>query len=145
MSIYTPPIAPVQLAERFLTDLIAEEKAFDIAQARLSALTDDGVILLGALPDVYGLLDEVDVPAGVSALLLHTTGWAAPLAPNGESEGLPSEHPQRRRVALIAVISDRGAGSALAFNDDPEHLVTDEGSATGALAEALADAWSRAC
>jgi hypothetical protein len=75
------------------------------------------------------------------AAAVVTTGWAAPLAADGTIEGAPSEHAERRRVRLIVVVADNGVASALRFADEPDDVITDPGSATGSLAEAINRFW----
>jgi hypothetical protein len=75
------------------------------------------------------------------AAAIVTTGWAAPLRPDGTIEGAPSEHALRRRVRLVVVVADNGVASALRFADEPDEVVTDPGSATGTLAEAITRFW----
>jgi len=94
--------------------------------------------------DVYTALAMVKALGSAmdkDGLAVVTTGWAAPLNNDGEVEGAPSHHPARRRVRLVAYINNEGTASALSFQDDDE-MIVDEGSATGSLADALADAWA---
>lgn len=92
--------------------------------------------------DIYDLLSEWGSNYETAthhphAFAVLTTGWAAPLGDNGEVEGQPSKHPERRRVVLFCVVSADGSlASRMVFGDDPEP-VDDDGSASGALAEAL--------
>jgi hypothetical protein len=113
----------------------------ELSAAQLWAIKqDDTYHFLSAHPDVYNLLEEprkIDTYKGV---IIHTTGWAAPLGENGEVEGVPSKHALRRRVALAACVTSNSIGSALSFPDE-EDIITDPGSATGSLAEALSKFW----
>ncbi len=90
--------------------------------------------------DAYHLLDDADMPADAYAVALVTWGWAAPLDPaTGQPDGVPSEHPERRRVRLICTQDDTGRGfSRLHFVDTGEN-VDDNGEARGPIADALAD------
>jgi len=90
--------------------------------------------------DAYHLLDAADMPADVYAVGLVTWGWAAPINPTtGQADGVPSEHPERRRVRLICTQDDTGRGfSRLHFVDTGEN-VDDNGEARGPIADALAD------
>jgi hypothetical protein len=94
-------------------------------------------------PDVYELLDAPSSALArmFDAATIVTTGWAAPLGPDGTVEGAPSEHAQRRRVRLVVVVADHGVASVLRFADQPDDVVTDPGSATGSLAEAITRFW----
>jgi hypothetical protein len=118
--------------------------SFQMTGAVIVVDTGDDFITIGNHPDVYeGLAELIDggyTFPSVKGLAVVTTGWAAPLSPNGEVEGAPSEHALRRRVRLISYVSHEATCSALSFEDDDE-VVYDEGSAVGSLADALADAW----
>lgn len=94
-------------------------------------------------PDVYDLLDSPTSALGrmFDAAAVVTTGWAAPLGADGQPEGAPSEHAHRRRVRLIVVVSDAGVASVVRFADEPTEIVTDAGSATGSLADAINGFW----
>lgn len=94
-------------------------------------------------PDVYELLDSPSSALArmFDAAAIVTTGWAAPLGPDGSIDGAPSEHALRRRVRLVVVVADHGVASVLRFADQPEDVVTDPGSATGSLADAITRFW----
>ncbi len=124
--------------------------SFELAGARLYGVNvanrsshEPNLCFLSQHPDVYELLDA---PASALARMFDcgavvTTGWAAPLGPNGEVEGAPSEHALRRRVRLVVVVADHGVASVLRFADTPDEVVSDPGSATGSLAEAIHHFW----
>ena len=114
-----------------------------LSAAQLWAIKKDGSFyLLSAHPDVYDLLDTTDYNLNsYLGVIIHTTGWAAPLAEDGSIEGAPSNHDLRRRIALASCVTNDSVGSALSFADDPE-IVVDPGSATGSLAEALLRFWN---
>jgi hypothetical protein len=94
--------------------------------------------------DVYELIEELRTDrkeelTGLDFLSIITWGWAAPLNSNGEVEGAPSKHPDKRRVRLIISldINSKESASVLQFQDSKDDLVFDYGSATGSLADAL--------
>ena len=138
------------------TAVAAEEKlhgildTFELAGARLYGINvGDGIepqpvpCYLAQHPDVYELLEA---PSSALARMFHaaaivTTGWAAPLDPDGQVQGPPSAHAQRRRVRLTVLVSNSGVASVLRFADEPDDVVTDPGSATGSLAEAITRFW----
>jgi hypothetical protein len=125
-------ITPISVAEN-----IIKNTGHEMTNAVLYGVTEDGSNFeLGRAPDVYDLLDGEYPSAGVVGLAVHTTGWAAPLNSDGEVEGAPSKHPERRRVALVTVMTAEGMGSALSFADDPDEIITDS-SGTGQLSDAL--------
>jgi hypothetical protein len=125
-------ITPISVAEN-----IIKNTGHEMANAVLYGVTEDGSNFeLGRAPDVYDLLDGEYPSAGVVGIAVHTTGWAAPLNSDGEVEGAPSKHPERRRVALVTVMTAEGMGSALSFADDPDEIITDS-SGTGQLSDAL--------
>ncbi len=95
--------------------------------------------------DVYELLESADahrVAKKSKNILILTCGWAAPLPTdeNDDSEVAPSQHPARRRVALMIVAGDDGIVSTIRFADSDE-VVVDEGKAQGSLAEAIYELW----
>lgn len=137
------PVRMAELAQRTLTKEGGE--GFTMEQAILFAYCGDGFRLLATADDIYEALfllphtqNLKDAEQGIGII---TTGWASPLGANGQPEGAPSEHPERQRVRLCSCVERDGKmGSALSFERDPDDLVTDEGEATGSLAEALYDA-----
>jgi hypothetical protein len=108
-----------------------------------SILADPMPCLLAQNPDVYTLLAEPGsaLARSFSAAALVTTGWAAPLDENGQMSCAPSEHEGRRRVRLTVLVTDAGVASVLRFADDPDEVITDPGSATGSLADAIQRFW----
>ena len=123
---------PLSVAEKIIKDT-----AHEMSNAVLYGVTEDGSNFeLGRAPDVYDLLDSEYPSTGVVGLAIHTTGWAAPLNEHGEADGQPSKHPERRRVALVTVMTAEGMGSALSFADDPDEIITDE-NGSGQLSDAL--------
>ena len=125
-------ITPISVAEN-----IIKNTAHEMSNAVLYGVTEDGSNFeLGRAPDIYDLLDGEYPSTGVVGLAIHTTGWAAPLNSDGEVEGAPSKHPERRRVALVTVMTAEGMGSALSFADEPDEVITDS-SGTGQLSDAL--------
>jgi hypothetical protein len=124
--------------------------SFELPGARLYGInTGDAVesvpapCLLAQHPDVYDLLESPTsgLARMFDAAAIVTTGWAAPLDENGEVRGAPSEHAQRRRVRLVVLVANSGVASVLRFADEPDDIVTDPGSATGSLAEAIERFW----
>lgn len=100
------------------------------------------ITAIGAHEDVYDLLQSLVIPKDSVGLSLVTTGWAAPLNEEGEVDGQPSKHPQKRRVRLIASITREDRGSIIEFADTLEKLA-DPGDASGSLADALERAWDQ--
>jgi hypothetical protein len=98
-----------------------------MTNAILYGVTEDGSYLeLDRAPDIYDLLGREYPYIGLIGLAVHTTGWAAPLNEHDESDGQPSKHPERRRVALVTVKTVEGLGSALSFADEPVKIITDK-------------------
>lgn len=94
--------------------------------------------------DVYDILADLRINkrnelTGLDFLSIITWGWAAPLNSDGEVDGAPSNHPNKRRVRLIISLDVKNSESAsvLQFQDEPDDLVFDYGSASGSLADAL--------
>jgi hypothetical protein len=96
------------------------------------------VCLIKVHPDIYELLESKDalVAKMFDYAVVVTTGWAAPLAPNGEVTSAPSEHAQRRRVRLTICANRENVVNILRFPDTDE-VVTDPGQAEGSLAIAV--------
>lgn len=134
------PVRMAELAQRILAK--EGDEGFRMEQAVLFAYCAEGFRVLATASDIYeGLANlpyEQTLNAYEEGIGIITTGWASPLNANGEAEGAPSEHPFRQRVRLASCVTREGMmGSAMSFQHDPDDLVTDEGEATGSLAEAL--------
>ena len=115
---------------------------FDMEQACLYGVDDDGLIVLFQKHgDIYELLDTTSVADLLTVyghIAVATTGWAAPNRDGDEQDDIaPSQHKDRRRVRLIVVADKDSMVSALRFSDSPDEVITDEGSAIGALADAI--------
>jgi len=134
-----------QLATEQLQFAIDNDKnCFSKKSAELFGITEqEQFVKIAEFPDIYTMLDGTYNCADFIGISVHTTGWAAPLNENGELDGTPSEHEDRRRVSLITTVTHEGSGSALAFADEADAIVGDPGSATGTLAEAIVDCWVR--
>lgn len=95
--------------------------------------------------DVYDMLQSYGAMRSLyavetTAVVITTSGWAAPLGKNGEVEGRPSEHPQRFRCAVRMCLElDNGGlmSRVHLFKEDTEEVADDYGNASGALADAL--------
>lgn len=131
-------LKPVSVAEK-----IIKGTGHEMSNAILYGVTEDGSYFeLGRASDVYELLDREYPYNDIVGLAVHTTGWAAPLDSDGESEGPASKHPDRRRIAMVAVLTTESMGSAMSIADDPDKILTEEVVA-GALADALKECFSR--
>jgi hypothetical protein len=128
----------------YATKLLKESgDTFAMAEAQVFFMKKNGKFkLLTGNENVYEALESVVIPKKAVAILVTTPGWAAPLNQDGEMEGMPSQHPERRRVKLVTCNDGEFAGHAMAFQDSPDEIETDEGTAQGALAEAIRDAWN---
>ena len=122
---------------------------FDMGQACLYGVDEDGLIVLFQKHgDIYELLDTTSVADLLTVyghIAVATTGWAAPIRDGDEPDDVaPSQHKDRRRVRLIVVADKDSMVSALRFSDSPDEVITDEGSAIGALADAIREATNKA-
>lgn len=121
------------------------------AQAFTFTKVDDKLEMkkMGSHPDVYELVDNINndkliANTAFDYFALLTTGWAAPLDSDGNVNGAPSKHPERRRVSLLVAVdtdNDNSIVSAIKFADD-DNVVYDYGQATGSLAEAISSLFS---
>lgn len=135
----------ISVEEEFNRIFSAYENPFLLPHAQLYgvSVSDDETVsltILASEPDVYDLLEK---PSSIynpkfSAFAVLTSGWAAPIEEDGSIDGAPSNHPKRRRVRLAVVANAfTGVSSVLRFSDEPDDVITDPGSATGSLADAV--------
>lgn len=110
---------------------------YHLAAAELYAVDHTGkAAKIDQHPDVYELISRNvgEIPNDATALVVISTGWAAPI-----TDGIaPSEHAERVRVRLtVYVPRDASPVSVIMFANGRE-TVTDENTATGTLADAIA-------
>lgn len=141
-SVSTLNLSAEKYAENFILEQIADPNYnHELSASQLWAIkTDNTFHLLTAHPDVYELLESKFNLSSYNGVIIHTTGWAAPLDEDGTVTTAPSKHDFRRRVALAACVTNSSVGSALSFSDNKE-VILDPGSATGSLADALLKFW----
>lgn len=95
-------------------------------------------------PDIYMMIDQLNedkLHTNFDTVSFITYGWAAPLNADGEVEGQPSKHPERKRVRLVISASNvdkKVIGSSLEFSGGDE-VIYDLGEASGSLQEAILD------
>jgi hypothetical protein len=136
----------VELAEATYHELGKQKDGdgFTMKRAQMFAVEVGGTVrTIGTCGDVYELLEEMETKELLAtdvAVGVETTGWASPLA-KGEDEDEqvpPSQHPERRRVRLVTMVTRKfEVASAMGFADTPDEVITDAGTARGALADAL--------
>lgn len=133
-----------QHAERFIKEQISDPNyTHEINTAQLWAIKKDNSFHMIAIDsDVYELLSRKLILSTYLGVIIHTTGWAAPLEDDGSVGVSPSKHDARRRIALAACVMDSSVGSALSFADDKD-IIIDPGSASGSLADALIQFWEQ--
>ncbi len=124
---------------------------FNSQQARMFTFDSSQTIwVVSSHVDVYEALEQIQDLSNPNPKLqtmthlgIETCGWAAPVDETGDNDDTPpSEHPARRRCRLIAVV-DRNleVASALGFQNEPlNKIITDNGSARGALNDAVKEA-----
>ena len=140
----------MELAKRVEKNLNDYKRVgFEMKQACLYGVDTDGLIVLGFQHnDIYELLDGSDVAdllTVYSHVAVATTGWASPLTDDEQANDVPpSEHKDRRRVRLVCIADKEGMASVLRFSDEPSKVITDEGKALGALADAIMEATNKA-
>jgi len=114
---------------------------YNLPHASLWVLNDSGnMVCCQTSPDVYELLSgdyTVKMVEGYDFFAILTCGWAAPLS--DEDDVVPSKSKNRRRVRLMVGADFNGVASVLRFEDTPDEIVVDTGSARGSLADAVMD------
>lgn len=134
-----------EYSENFIKDYLSKDQNnYDLPKAQLWGVKkDSSYYLISQNLDVYELLEEAQIydVSECIGILVHTTGWAAPINQDGSLDTAPSKHTERRRIALASCVTYQSVGSAIYFLDTKETM-TDPGSATGSLAEALVKLWS---
>lgn len=135
-----------ELAEKVESE-VNDNLGFDLKQALLISVTDGlfGIELSDPLShgDVYELIESdasLELAKRSDFIAIVTCGWAAPLSKDTNDDDdkvAPSQHPLRRRVRLVVLASRSSVSSVLRFSDTPDETVTDEGKATGSLADAI--------
>lgn len=88
--------------------------------------------------DVYDLLEteEVqDMASRTDLIALFTCGWASPRTDSDDDDLPPSQHPERKRVAMLVFANKKKQLVTAMRMGDNELLVNDDGS--GALGDAL--------
>ena len=96
--------------------------------------------------DIYDMLEDkstIEIAKNSTNFAVVTTGWAAQ-AEDIDDNTPPSQAPNRKRVRLVVQVSKAGVVSILRFQDRPNEIVTDEGTATGSLADAVNQLWKKA-
>ena len=141
------PLEATALLAYYQTAALSNDDPFDIPHARIFTITSDGEVkVMITAGDVY--LGLQVLPAAYEkigndpVIGVETVGWAAPVG-SPTDHCVPADHPQRRRVRLIAVVNrDQEVASALAFRDDNDNVNTNAFS-EGSLAAALKDCMDR--
>jgi hypothetical protein len=139
-----------------LVDLTAIAETFDRAFVDQPADRSDPELfaLLGGPADDDATLahwPEVDhellmwhivPPSDCLALVLVTTGWAAPLDDDGGCSTRPSRHPDRRRSHTVTAMGNDGEiVSVLRVADEAPEVLT--GECYGRVPDALRRCWAR--
>jgi len=123
------------------------EDPFTLKFASVWTQTETGdMVCRGNSGDVYDLLSDeytIHLAKNAKGFTVVTTGWAAPIEDTDDGTA-PSQAPNRKRVRLVVQVSDAGVISILRFQDKPNEIVTDEGTATGTLADAVNQLWKKA-
>ena len=142
---------PHQTRALTLAEIIAAETVdpFHLAGAELYGIDNDGAELIDCHPDIYTMLADPNNAAAAKlygAVLIVTTGWAAPITPEMTAGDMaPSQSPERRRVRLSIFADAQGCSSVILFADGHEPATEDAGATSGPLADALADFLAGRC
>ena len=134
----------VELAEATYHELNKQKDGdgFTMKRAQMFAVEVGGTVrIIGTCGDVYQLLEETETKKLLAtdvAVGVETCGWASPTTSDEANEVPPSQHPDRRRVRLVTMVTRKfEVASAMGFADTPDEVITDSGTARGALADAL--------
>jgi len=110
--------------------------------AWVAPIVNEDIILDDAVTggDVYQLLEQdevVEMALRSGAIALYTCGWGAPIQQDNDDEGVPpSQHPERRRIALLVCANNLGETvSTMRTGDDKELVTSLDG--TGTIIEAM--------
>jgi hypothetical protein len=118
------------------------DSRFDLGKANFYSIKTDGTFrLIYSHGDVYEGFENIPSIVRWSkddeAIAVESCGWAAPIQETEDDDTAPSQHPKRRRVRLVSVITNTfETASALGFADSDE-VVTDAGQARGSMADAM--------
>jgi hypothetical protein len=102
---------------------------------------DEQIVKISENEDVYELLSAMYGDVGYVGLSVHTTGWGAPIDDMEKYKDTPSEHPERRRVAIICAITNEGVCAAMAFADEQNKISVDT-EIEGRLADGIRECWA---
>lgn len=131
-------------AKNFMSRILADPNYdHDISASRLWIVNEENNYhLIDVSPDVYSMLESDYDLKSYYAAIIHTTGWAAPLDSEGEIDVAPSKHSKAKRVSLVVCVNDKSIVSVLSFSGSSE-IDVDNGTATGALSDAILAFWER--
>jgi len=139
----TTEMSMVEIVTLLAADYLNSTPANNMPKARCApVMFSDGspILVIDAEQrdgDVYRLLDSVKPEPSVNYYAVITGGWASPVS---DDEIAPSQHPLRKRVELLCLVSRDGqVASALSMGDN--EIIVDEGKARGSLAEAVKNIW----
>lgn len=128
------------LNERTITQDIAFESPMELSKSILYGVDAGGsTFVLGSSSDIYALLDNnySDIEE-LYGIVIQTTGWEAPLNPEtGETDCPPSEHAERRRVALVVTLTLNGFCVGMKFARHVPGAVIEEATIDESLPSGL--------
>ena len=96
------------------------------------------------VPYMYEVIEKIsNDSSGLiwDAIAVTTHGWAAPLGSSDETDTPPSQHPDRTRVFLVCIITNKRDIHSVIKLDGKEAVYDNSG--TGALATALLDIYPK--
>ena len=126
------------------------EGMVDPSHAYVFAIKGQDFKMLGSGGDIYDLISEHAITSAFTigdgdVFGCFTRGWAAPIGERSEANDValaPSQHPDRKRVLLVAIVTDlMEMASAMRMNGE-EVITTTEGA--GLLADKLKETFTLA-
>lgn len=107
--------------------------------------------MIGNNGDAYQLLEDISTDLDKARELtssvmfgIFTQGYGVSLDTDDDTDVAPSEHPNRKRVQLVHLVSMMGDFASAMKIEDIGEIITESNSAQGAITEALGECVTKA-